>query len=62
MIYFYDIVIFKKMPRIVKEIKVFISTRFIEWILIKGPSINDVSSEGEGGGPPLKENLLNKPI
>ena len=24
----------------------------IYWIMDKGPSINDVSSEGEGGGPP----------
>ena len=28
----------------------------------KGPSINDVSLEGEGGGPLLKADLLHKPI
>ena len=28
----------------------------------KWPSINNVSSEGEGGGPPLKADLLHKHI
>ena len=31
-------------------------------VLSKGPSINDVSSEWEGGGSPFKADLLNKLI
>ena len=39
---------------IVQDVEFVTTEAKIIYILGKGPSINDVSSEGEGGGPPSK--------